>query len=106
MIKYCGYPMQVTDLSVWNEIVAKQKTHGAGDLDQSESLSVDPARNVHDFGILMLEIVSGKVPNPEEPESLLNLVSSHILVTALETNDNLELFLVLEFSEKFYHKFF
>lgn len=98
--------MQVTDLSVWNEIVAKQKTHGAGDLDQSESLSVDPARNVHDFGILMLEIVSGKVPNPEEPESLLNLVSSHILVTALETNDNLELFLVLEFSEKFYHKFF
>ncbi|XP_009395715.2 protein MALE DISCOVERER 2-like isoform X1 [Musa acuminata AAA Group] len=72
------FAAKVTDLSVWNEIVAKQKTHGAGDLDQSESLSVDPARNVHDFGILMLEIVSGKVPNPEEPESLLNLVAEYL----------------------------
>ncbi|RWW74972.1 hypothetical protein BHE74_00017034 [Ensete ventricosum] len=72
------YRKKVTDLSVWNEIVAKQKTSGAGDHDQSESLSVDPARNVHDFGILTLEIVSGKVPLPEEQESFLNLVAEYL----------------------------
>ena len=70
--------MQIADVSGWKEFVSEGKTNGDDDLDPSESLSADPAGNVYSFGILLLEIVSGKVPYSEEQDSLLNSVSWHI----------------------------
>lgn len=67
--------MQVVDINVWNEIFAKGKTYGDKDSDQSENLSADPASNVYSFGLLVLEVVSGKVPYSEEHTQLLNVVS-------------------------------
>ncbi|THU62039.1 hypothetical protein C4D60_Mb01t00960 [Musa balbisiana] len=54
------------DIDVWKEIFANVKTHGDDDLDHSEPLSANPANDVYSFGILLLEIVSGKVPCSEE----------------------------------------
>ncbi|RRT40816.1 hypothetical protein B296_00038645 [Ensete ventricosum] len=70
--------MQIADVSVWKEIVSEGKTNGDDDLDPSESLSADPASNVYSFGILLLEIVSGKVPYSEEQDALLNLVVEYL----------------------------
>ncbi|XP_064960039.1 protein MALE DISCOVERER 2-like isoform X2 [Musa acuminata AAA Group] len=68
------FAAKVADFNVWKEIIAKGKTHGAEDLDDSETVSADPASNVYSFGILLLEIVSGKVPHTGEQDSLFNLL--------------------------------
>lgn len=38
--------------------------------------AADPASNVYSFGIMLLEIISGKVPYNEEQGSLVNWVKS------------------------------
>ncbi|RWV96789.1 hypothetical protein BHE74_00039382 [Ensete ventricosum] len=72
------FAAKIADVSVWKEIVSEGKTNGDDDLDPSESLSADPASNVYSFGILLLEIVSGKVPYSEEQDALLNLVVEYL----------------------------
>ncbi|CAD5189700.1 unnamed protein product [Musa acuminata subsp. malaccensis] len=72
------FAAKIADVSVWKEIVSEGKTNGDDDLDPSESLSADPAGNVYSFGILLLEIVSGKVPYSEEQDSLLNSVVEYL----------------------------
>lgn len=69
---------KVVDINVWNEIFAKGKTYGDKDSDQSENLSADPASNVYSFGLLVLEVVSGKVPYSEEHTQLLNVVAEYL----------------------------
>ena len=65
---------QVCDTSVWKEVAAVKKITGDDEMDPSESTFVDPGSNVYSFGLLMLEIISGKLPNFEEQGSLLSLV--------------------------------
>jgi len=43
-------------------------------VDHHERVAADPAGNVYSFGLLMLEIISGKPPYSEEKGSLSNLV--------------------------------
>ncbi|KAJ0977365.1 hypothetical protein J5N97_012839 [Dioscorea zingiberensis] len=72
------YSAKVGDTSVWKEVVAGQKISGDDDMVPSESTFVDPESNVYSFGLLMLEIISGKLPNFEEQGSLLDLVSEYL----------------------------
>ena len=58
--------MQVADISIWKEVVARGKILGDDDADFSESPSSDLASNVYSFGTILLEIISGKVPYSEE----------------------------------------
>lgn len=39
---------------------------------------VDPAENVYDFGILLLEVITGRLPNSEEHGSLVDWASSSL----------------------------
>ncbi|XP_072994460.1 protein MALE DISCOVERER 2-like isoform X2 [Typha latifolia] len=65
------YAAKVADISVWKDVIAKEKITGDGNY-LSESTSADPAGNVYCFGILLLEIISGKSPYFEDG-SLINL---------------------------------
>lgn len=65
---------QVCDTSVWKEVAVVKKITADDEMDPSELAFVDPGSNVYSFGLLMLEIISGKLPNFEEQGSLLNLV--------------------------------
>lgn len=67
------YAAKVADISIWKEVAAKGKISGDDDADFSESPSSDVASNVYSFGIILLEIISGKVPYSEEQGSLINL---------------------------------
>ncbi|XP_042450041.1 protein MALE DISCOVERER 2-like [Zingiber officinale] len=69
---------KVVDVNVWNEIFAKGKTNGDKDFDQSGNHSADPASNVYNFGLLVLEVISGKVPYSEEHTQLLNAVAEYL----------------------------
>lgn len=70
--------MQILDVDVWKEIFDKLKNRNDDNLDQSETLSADPATNVYSFGILLFEVVSGKVPCSDEHSSIQTVVSLYI----------------------------
>ncbi|CAD6332874.1 unnamed protein product [Miscanthus lutarioriparius] len=76
---------KIADMSVWHEVISEAKTATNGELDHhQEQVSAGLAGNVHSFGVLLLEIISGKLPFPY-PGHERSLVSS-----ALEciTNDD------------------
>ncbi|CAN4105605.1 unnamed protein product [Withania somnifera] len=65
------YAAKVTELAFWSEIMVKSK-FASGDLENSELPPLaDPETNVYSFGILLLEVISGKSPYSER-ESLLS----------------------------------
>jgi hypothetical protein len=62
-------------MSVWKEVYSKGNMPKNNDfVDHHEPVAVDPAGNVCSFGLLMLEIISGKPPYSEHKGSLMNLV--------------------------------
>ncbi|KAF3681280.1 putative inactive receptor-like protein kinase [Capsicum annuum] len=65
------YAAKITELVFWSEIMVKSRSASV-DLENSELPPLaDPEMNVYSFGILLLEIISGKSPYSER-ESLLS----------------------------------
>ncbi|KAG0538874.1 hypothetical protein BDA96_03G274600 [Sorghum bicolor] len=65
---------KIVDMSVWHEVYSRGNMPKDDDLvDHHERVAADPAGNVYSFGLLMLEIISGKPPYSEEKGSLSNL---------------------------------
>ncbi|KAL5219791.1 hypothetical protein ABZP36_024504 [Zizania latifolia] len=65
---------KIADMSVWQEVISRGKMPKNDDfVDQYDPISADPAGNVCSFGLLMLEIISGKPPYSEHSGSLVNL---------------------------------
>lgn len=77
----------MADLSVWHEVYSKGNMPKDGDLvDHHEPVAADLAGNVYSFGLLMLEIISGKPPYSEEKGSLANLVMTTIWIITSHWN--------------------
>lgn len=74
------YAAKVADLSMWKEfsVAAAKRSKSVDDSDPSESLLSGPGTNVYSFGLLMLEIISGKLPYSEEQGSLLNWAREYL----------------------------
>ncbi|KAG1335257.1 Protein MALE DISCOVERER 1 [Cocos nucifera] len=74
------YAAKITDLSMWKEFTAAAAKRNAcgDDPDLPESPFSDPGTNVYNFGLLMLEIISGKLPYSEEQGSLLNWATEYL----------------------------
>nr|CAN60298.1 hypothetical protein VITISV_017762 [Vitis vinifera] len=70
---------KVAEISFWMDLATKSKI---ADEEQSEhSLlhpEADPESNVYSFGIMLLEIISGKVPYNEEQGSLVNWATEYL----------------------------
>ncbi|CAM0882076.1 unnamed protein product [Alopecurus aequalis] len=65
---------KIADTSVWQEVISKEKIPKSDDIiEHSEPIPADPAGNVCSFGLLMLEIISGKPPYCEHEGSLVNM---------------------------------
>lgn len=71
---YYYYYFQVAEFDFWKEFVAKGKIPDDDDSNRSELPLADTESNVYNFGVLMLEVVSGKVPHCEEQGSIVNWV--------------------------------
>jgi hypothetical protein len=62
-------------MSVWHEVISKGKSPTDGELGHhQEQASATLAGNVYRFGVLLLEIISGKLPEPAHERSLVSLV--------------------------------
>ena len=67
-------PSQIAEFGFWSTIKSKNKIED--DKENSElPPSADPETNVYSFGMLLLEIISGKLQYSEEQGSLVNWVS-------------------------------
>lgn len=70
---------QIAEISFWSEAAALSKT--SGEVKQHSELPPysDPETNVYSFGILLLETISGKLPNSEEQGNLVNWVGYNLV---------------------------
>uniref|UniRef100_M0ZUA4 Receptor protein kinase n=1 Tax=Solanum tuberosum TaxID=4113 RepID=M0ZUA4_SOLTU len=72
------YAAKITEIGFWSELIAKSKD-SRDDLENSElSALADLETNIYSFGILLLEIISGKSPYSEEQGSLLNWAEQYL----------------------------
>ncbi|KAL6848947.1 hypothetical protein ACP4OV_021530 [Aristida adscensionis] len=64
---------KIADMSVWHEVISEGKLHTNGDLvNRHEQVSAGLAGNVYNFGVLLLEIISGKLPYSEHERPIVN----------------------------------
>jgi hypothetical protein len=67
------YSLQIVDMSVWHELISEGKKRRNGDrVDHHEQVCAGVAGNVYNFGVLLLEIISGKLPHHYEHGSSLD----------------------------------
>ncbi|KAK1322382.1 putative LRR receptor-like serine/threonine-protein kinase MRH1 [Acorus calamus] len=71
------YAAKIAEIGFWKEVVKKGKISGDDSSHICEDLNADSASNVYSFGLLLLEIISGKHPYSEEGGSLLNWVTEY-----------------------------
>ncbi|XP_062208295.1 protein MALE DISCOVERER 1-like [Phragmites australis] len=71
------YAAKIADVSVWKEVIDKAKTAKEGSSRHSEA-PTDLASNVYCFGALLIEIISGKLPESDDHESMCNWASEYL----------------------------
>ncbi|KAL3851395.1 hypothetical protein ACJIZ3_013277 [Penstemon smallii] len=73
------YAAKIGDVGFWAELIAKSKHTGENDSEHSELPPLaDVDTNVHSFGILLLEIISGKHIYSEEEGHLTNWAAQYL----------------------------
>ncbi|KAL2524263.1 Leucine-rich repeat protein kinase family protein [Abeliophyllum distichum] len=73
------YAAKIAELGFWAELVAKSKNPGETDSEHSELPPLaDLDTNVYSFGILLLEIISGKVPSTKEHGHIINWAAEYL----------------------------
>ncbi|XP_020269903.1 protein MALE DISCOVERER 2-like isoform X2 [Asparagus officinalis] len=106
------YAAKVCELHMWSEIAERKTKSPDEDKDPYEPSSADPGSNIYSFGIMMLEIISGKVPESEEEGSILNWATEYLndrsnfkklVDPALKTSNNDVLELVCEVVQECIH---
>ncbi|XP_041001111.1 LOW QUALITY PROTEIN: probable inactive receptor-like protein kinase At3g56050 [Juglans microcarpa x Juglans regia] len=70
------YSAKISEFSFWNEIVAAE-IESAG-LKNLYTPSVDPERNVYSFGVILFEIVTGRLPYSVDNGSLEDWASDYL----------------------------
>lgn len=69
--------LQIAEIIFLSNGVSKYKNAGDHDAEHSELPPLaDPESNVYSFGVLLLEIISGKLPYSEDQGPLVNWVCS------------------------------
>ncbi|KAF3971451.1 hypothetical protein ACB098_05G104100 [Castanea mollissima] len=73
------YAAKIAEICFWTDVATKSKTSGEDDKENSELPPfADPETNVYSFGILLLEIISGKLQYSEEQGHLVNWAAEYL----------------------------
>ncbi|KAK2995989.1 hypothetical protein RJ640_017353 [Escallonia rubra] len=73
------YAAKVAEQNFWKEFIPKSKTPGENESEHSELPPLaDAETNTYSFGVLLLEIISGKLPYTEEHGSLVNWAAQYL----------------------------
>lgn len=71
------YAAKIADVGMWKELVDKAKAAKEDGSSRSES-PPDLTGNVFCFGVLLIEILSGKFPQPNDHESICSWAAEHL----------------------------
>ncbi|XP_051129115.1 protein MALE DISCOVERER 1-like isoform X1 [Andrographis paniculata] len=69
---------KICDVAFWAEFVASSKNPAAHEPDHSEQPPLALETDVYSFGILMLEIISGKLPESKEGDNVLKWANQYL----------------------------
>ncbi|KAH7856321.1 hypothetical protein Vadar_000055 [Vaccinium darrowii] len=73
------YAAKIVERDFWAELALKPKVSGENESEHSELCpSSDPETNVYSFGLLLLEIISGKLPYSKEQGPLLSWAAEYL----------------------------
>ncbi|XP_038722025.1 probable inactive receptor-like protein kinase At3g56050 isoform X2 [Tripterygium wilfordii] len=61
------YAAKISDFSFWNDVMAPEMGSAAKEL--LKTPSTDPESNVYSFGIIVLEMITGKIPYPHSVDN-------------------------------------
>uniref|UniRef100_A0A5B6ZGB5 Putative LRR receptor-like serine/threonine-protein kinase MRH1 n=1 Tax=Davidia involucrata TaxID=16924 RepID=A0A5B6ZGB5_DAVIN len=76
------YAAKIAEVSFSTDVASKRKISGEGESEHCELPPLpDPETNVYGFGILLLEIISGKLPYSEEQGPLVNWAAEYLIDT-------------------------
>ncbi|KAF8714340.1 hypothetical protein HU200_027804 [Digitaria exilis] len=71
------YAAKIADVGVWDELAAKAKS-GKEDGSSRSEAPPDLPSNVYCFGALMIEIISGRVPEPDDHEPICTWATEYL----------------------------
>ncbi|XP_057764079.1 protein MALE DISCOVERER 2-like isoform X2 [Salvia miltiorrhiza] len=74
------YAAKISDVAFWEDLITKSKAPAPAENESEHSLLpplADVETNVYFFGILLLQIISGRLPYSKENGDLLNWASQH-----------------------------
>ncbi|KAI7999581.1 Protein MALE DISCOVERER 1 [Camellia lanceoleosa] len=73
------YAAKIVEIGFWAEASSKHKNSGEGESEHSELPPIsDPETNVYGFGVLLLELISGKLPYSDEQGPLVNWAAEYL----------------------------
>ncbi|KAI8001451.1 Protein MALE DISCOVERER 1 [Camellia lanceoleosa] len=73
------YAAKIAEIGFWAEASSKHKNSGEGESEHSELPPIsDPETNVYGFGVLLLELISGKLPYSDEQGPLVNWAAEYL----------------------------
>ncbi|KAF7151441.1 hypothetical protein RHSIM_Rhsim02G0143600 [Rhododendron simsii] len=73
---------KIVEIDFWAELALKSKISGENESEHSELRpSSDPETNVYSFGVLLLEIISGKLPYSEEQGPLVSWMNRLVVLS-------------------------
>ncbi|KAL6567354.1 hypothetical protein OROGR_001022 [Orobanche gracilis] len=81
------YAAKIADVGFWLELVVKSKNPAENESEHSELPPLgDVETNIHSFGVMLLEIISGMLPYSEEKGSLANWAAQYLYDTRTISN--------------------
>ncbi|KAK4440058.1 protein MALE DISCOVERER 2 [Sesamum alatum] len=72
------YAAKIADVTFWSELIAKSKKTMENEQEHSELPPLAVETNIHSFGILLLEIISGKLPYSEDEGDIVNWAAAYL----------------------------
>ncbi|CAA0823668.1 Leucine-rich repeat protein kinase family protein [Striga hermonthica] len=73
------YAAKIADVGFWLELMVKSKNKGESESDHSELPPLaDVETNIHSFGMLLLEIISGMLPHSAEKSNLADWTAQYL----------------------------